>query len=95
MKRFWEPGISRTILLVFGVFTFVVASYRTLATGGMEGLYDNYWLYMIAFGCVIWMRYQRQRQKEVDLRAEDARKAETSKAARKPGKAAGKPKKRK
>ncbi|NVO83601.1 hypothetical protein [Hymenobacter terrestris] len=95
MKRFWDPGISQTILFVVGVFTFVVASFRTLVIGGLEGLYSNYWLFMVSFGCIIWLRYLRQRQKEADMRAEDARKAETSKAARKPGKAAGKPKKRK
>ena len=95
MKRFWDPGISLTILFVVGVFTFVVASYRTLATGGMEGLYDNYWLFMVSFGCVIWLRYLRQRQKEADMRAEDVRQAEIKKANRKVGKSGSKPKKRK
>lgn len=95
MKRFWDPGISQTILFVFGVFTFVVASYRTLATGGLAGLYDNYWLFMVSFGCVIWLRYRRQRQKEADMRAEDARLAALKKEGRKTSKVARKPKKRK
>ncbi|SEU01876.1 hypothetical protein [Hymenobacter actinosclerus] len=95
MKRFWDPGISQTILFVFGVFTFVVASFRTLVTGGLSGLYDNYWLFMVSFGCIIWLRYLRQRQKEADLLAEDARQAEIRKQSRKAGKPASKPKKRK
>lgn len=95
MKRFWDPGISQTILFVFGVFTFVVAAFRTLVGGGLEGLYDNYWLFMVSFGCIIGLRYLRQRQKEADLRAEDARLAEIKKANRKVGKPASKPRKRK
>ncbi|SDY02897.1 hypothetical protein [Hymenobacter psychrophilus] len=95
MKRFWDPGISQTILFVFGAFTFVVAAFRTLATGGLDGLYDNYWLFMVSFGCIIWLRYLRQRQKEADLRAEDARLAEIKKVNRKVGKPNNKPKRRK
>ncbi|MCA8833036.1 hypothetical protein [Hymenobacter pini] len=75
MKRFWDPGISRTILFVLSVFTFVVASYRTLAIGKMEGLYANYWLYMLSFGLVIWLRYLRQQDKIKAAEAEAARKA--------------------
>ncbi|RSK47976.1 hypothetical protein [Hymenobacter rigui] len=75
MKRFWDPGISRTILFVLSVFTFVVATYRTLAIGKMEGLYANYWLYMLSFGLVIGLRYLRQRDKVAAAEAEAARKA--------------------
>lgn len=95
MKRFWDPGISQTILLVFGAFTFVVAAFRTLVMGGLEGLNANYWLFMVSFSCIIGLRYLRQRQKEADLRAEDARQAEIKKASRKTGKPGSKPKKRK
>lgn len=83
MKRFWDPGISRTLLLVVGVVTFVIAAYQTLATGNMEGLYNNYWLFMLSFGAVIWLRYLRQRDKIAAAEAEAARKA-TEAAARKP-----------
>ena len=75
MKRFWDPGISRTILFVLGVFTFVVACYQTLRQGSMEGLYDNYWLFMLSFGLVIYLRYLRQRDKVAAAEAEAARKA--------------------
>jgi hypothetical protein len=75
MKRFWDPGIERTLLFVLGVFTFVVASYRTLQAGKMEGLYDNYWLYMISFGAIIYFRYLKQRHKEAEAEAEAARQA--------------------
>ena len=75
MKRFWEPGISRTILFILGVFTFVIATYRTLVIGKMDGLYDNYWLYMVSFGLVIWLRYLRQQDKIKAAEAEAARKA--------------------
>lgn len=83
MKRFWDPGISRTILFVLGVFTFVVACYRTLAIGKMDGLYDNYWLFMVSFGLVIWLRYLRQQDKIAAAEAEAARKAAEA-AAKKP-----------
>ncbi|WP_019948736.1 hypothetical protein [Hymenobacter aerophilus] len=95
MKRFWDPGISQTLLFVFGVFTFVVAAFRTLVVGGMTGLYENYWLFMVSFGCVIGLRYLRQRQKEDDLRAADEREAELRRQKRPAGKGARKPKKRK
>ena len=85
MKRFWDPGISRTILFVLGVVTFVIATYQTLATGGMEGLYDNYWLYMLSFGFIIGLRYLRQRDKVAAAEAEAARKA-TQATTRKPAK---------
>ena len=75
MKRFWDPGIGQTILFVVGVFTFVVASYQTLLAGGMKGLYANYWLFMVSFGCVIWLRYLRQREKEAAAEAEAAQQA--------------------
>ncbi|UYZ62217.1 hypothetical protein [Hymenobacter weizhouensis] len=75
MKQFWDPGISRTILFVLGVFTFVVACYQTLASGSMDGLYDNYWLFMLSFGLIIWLRYLRQRDKIAAAEAEAARKA--------------------
>ncbi len=82
MKRFWDPGISHTLLFVFGVFTFVVASYGTLAKGGLDGLYDNYWLFMISFGCIIGLRYLRQRDKEAAAEADAARQAELKRAAK-------------
>ncbi|RPD49257.1 hypothetical protein DNI29_00180 [Hymenobacter sediminis] len=75
MKRFWDPGISRTLLLVVGVVTFVIAAYQTLVTGNMEGLYNNYWLFMLSFGAVIWLRYLRQRDKIAAAEAEATRKA--------------------
>lgn len=83
MKRFWDPGISRTLLLVIGVVTFVIAAYQTLVTGNMEGLYDNYWLFMLSFGAVIWLRYLRQRDKIAAAEAEAAHKAAEA-AAKKP-----------
>ncbi|GGG40264.1 hypothetical protein [Hymenobacter glacieicola] len=85
MKRFWDPGISRTILLVLAVMTFVIAAYQTLVVGKMEGLYQNYWLFMISFGLVIGLRYLRQRDKVAAAEAEAARKAAEA-AARKPAK---------
>ncbi|MBT9392245.1 hypothetical protein KLP40_03635 [Hymenobacter sp. NST-14] len=93
MKRFWDPGISRTILFVLGVFTFVIATYGTLVTGGLEGLYDNYWLFMIAFGCIIAVRYLRQRDKEAA--AEAAQQAAARAAAKTTAKTGRKLKKRK
>ncbi|MBX0291903.1 hypothetical protein K3G63_15730 [Hymenobacter sp. HSC-4F20] len=85
MKRFWDPGISRTILFVLGVVTFVIASYQTLVTGNMEGLYQNYWLFMLSFGAIIWLRYLRQQDKIAAAEAEAARKAAEA-AAKKPAK---------
>lgn len=79
MKRFWDPGIERTLLFVVGVFTFVIASYRTLQAGKMDGLYDNYWLYMISFGAIIYFRYLKQRHKEAVAEAEAAQKAAAAK----------------
>ena len=75
MKRFWDPGIERTLLFVVAIFTFVVASYQTLREGNMDGLYHNYWLYMISFGAIIYFRYLKQRRKEVEARSEAARAA--------------------
>lgn len=75
MKRFWDPGIGRTILFVLAVFTFVVASYQTLLEGNMDGLYHNYWLFMLSFGCLISYRYLKQRAKEDAARAEAAAKS--------------------
>lgn len=86
MNRFWDPGISRTILFVLGVFTFVVACYRTLAIGKMDGLYDNYWLFMLSFGLVIGLRYLRQKDKIKAAEAEAARKAAQPASAKKPKK---------
>ncbi|AHJ99857.1 hypothetical protein [Hymenobacter swuensis] len=77
MKRFWEPGISRTILFALSIVTFVIACYQTLVTGKMEGLYQNYWLFMLSFGLVIGLRYLRQRDKIAAAEAEAARKAAT------------------
>ncbi|OWP63472.1 hypothetical protein CDA63_08830 [Hymenobacter amundsenii] len=82
MKRFWDPGISQTILFVFGVFTFVIASYGTLVKGGIEGLYDNYLLFMISFACILGLRYLRQRDKEAAAEAAAARQAELKKASK-------------
>ena len=94
MKRFWDPGISQTILFVLGVFTFVIASYGTVATGGMKGLLDNYWLFMVSFGCVIGLRYLRQREKEAAAEAEAAQKAAAKAAAKSAAKTGRKPKKK-
>ncbi|UOQ75428.1 hypothetical protein MUN84_11945 [Hymenobacter sp. 5516J-16] len=85
MKRFWDPGISRTILLVLAVMTFVIAVYQTLVVGNMEGLYQNYWLFMLSFGLVIGLRYLRQRDKVAAAEAEAARKTAEA-ATRKPAK---------
>ncbi|MFD2786858.1 hypothetical protein [Hymenobacter rubripertinctus] len=95
MKRFWDPGISQTVLFVLGVFTFMVGSYQTLATGGMDGLYDNYWLFMVSFGCVIGLRYLRQRDKEAAAEAEAAQKTAAKAAAKPASKTGRKPKKKK
>ena len=73
MKRFWDPGVSRTILFALAIVTFVIASYQTLVTGKMQGLYDNYWLFMLSFGLVIGLRYLRQRDKVAAAEAEAAR----------------------
>lgn len=73
MKRFWDPGVSRTILFSLSIVTFVIACYQTLVTGKMEGLYQNYWLFMLSFGLVIGLRYLRQRDKVAAAKAEAAR----------------------
>ncbi|QJX46826.1 hypothetical protein HMJ29_07675 [Hymenobacter taeanensis] len=70
MKRFWDPGIERTLLFTVAIFTFVIATYQTLVEGKMDGLYHNYWLYMISFGAIIYYRYLKQRHKEAVAEAE-------------------------
>lgn len=80
MKRFWDPGIGRTLLFVVAIFTFVVATYQTLQEGNMDGLYHNYWLYMISFGAIIYFRYLKQRHKEAVAEAEAARQAAAAKS---------------
>lgn len=80
MKRFWDPGIGRTLLFVLAIFTFVVASFQTLREGNMDGLYHNYWLYMISFGAIIYFRYLKQRHKEAVAQAEAARLAAEAKS---------------
>ncbi|SNR49495.1 hypothetical protein [Hymenobacter mucosus] len=75
MKRFWDPGLGRTILFSLALVTFVIASYQTLAVGKMDGLYRNYWLFMLSFGFLISYRYLKQRAKEAAAAAEAAQKA--------------------
>lgn len=46
----------------------------------MDGLYHNYWLYMISFGAIIYFRYLKQRHKEAVAEAEAARLAAEAKS---------------
>lgn len=58
MKRFWEPGLGRTILFAVSVVSFVIGTYQTVQRMGDENaLRDNYWLFMISFSCVMLYRY--------------------------------------
>jgi hypothetical protein len=86
MKRFWDPGIERTLLFTVAIFTFVIATYQTLAEGNMDGLYHNYWLYMISFGAIICYRYLKQRHKEAVAEEEAATKAALKAQAKPKGK---------
>ncbi|WP_345075014.1 hypothetical protein [Hymenobacter fastidiosus] len=68
MKRFWAPGMGRTVLFSVGVVTFVIGVYQTLAGNDpkvpMESLQRNYWLFMISLACTMYYRYLKQREKE-------------------------------
>jgi hypothetical protein len=86
MKRFWDPGIERTLLFTLAIFTFVIATYQTLTEGNMDGLYHNYWLYMISFGAIIYYRYLKQRHKEATAETEAAAKAAAAAQAKPKGK---------
>jgi hypothetical protein len=58
MKRFWDPGLGRTVLFSLAVVSFVIGTYQTVQRIGDENaLLDNYWLFMISFVCVLLFRY--------------------------------------
>ena len=58
MKRFWAPGLGRTILFALAVVSFVIGTYQTVQRmGDKNALRDNYWLFMISFACVMLYRY--------------------------------------
>lgn len=58
MKRFWDPGLRRTILFSLAVVSFVIGTYETVSRiNDPNALRDNYWLFMISFVCVMLYRY--------------------------------------
>lgn len=58
MKRFWAPGLGRTILFSLAVVSFVIGTYETVSRiNDPNALRDNYWLFMISFVCVMLYRY--------------------------------------
>ena len=58
MKRFWSPGLGRTILFSLAVVSFVIGTYETGSRfNDKNALRDNYWLFMVSFSCVMLYRY--------------------------------------
>ncbi|QNH62263.1 hypothetical protein [Hymenobacter sediminicola] len=58
MKRFWAPGLGRTILFALAVVSFVIGTYQTVQRmDDKNALRDNYWLFMVSFACVMLYRY--------------------------------------
>ena len=58
MKRFWSPGLGRTILFSLAVVSFVIGTYETVSRfDDKNALRDNYWLFMVSFSCVMLYRY--------------------------------------
>lgn len=58
MKRFWSPGLGRTILFSLAVVSFVIGTYETVSRyNDKNALRDNYWLFMVSFSCVMLYRY--------------------------------------
>jgi hypothetical protein len=68
MKRFWAPGMGRTILFAVSVVTFVIGVYQTIVENNpkepMESLQRNYFMFMISLACTMWYRYLKQRDQE-------------------------------
>ena len=86
MKRFWNPGMGRTVLFSVAVVAFVIGTYQTLLESkpgsNLEGLHRNYWLFMVSLACTMGYRYLVQRDKE----KEAAKAASAFKSVAKPAK---------
>ncbi len=59
MKRFWNPGLGRTILFSLAVVSFVIGAYQTVLQNDKNAVTDNYWLFMISFVCTMLHRFTR------------------------------------
>ena len=75
-------GLKQTLLLSLAAALFAIGVHRTL----VEGLYQNYWLFMLSLGFLMWYGYNRR------LLQEKEREARNYPA--KPAQKAGSPKKK-
>jgi hypothetical protein len=64
MKRFWSPGLGRTILFSLAVVSFVIGAYQTVLQNDKNAVTDNYWLFMISFVCTMLHRFTRPKPEE-------------------------------
>lgn len=62
MKQLWTPGLGRTILFSVAVVSFVIGTYQTVLQNDKNALRDNYWLFMISFGCTLIYRYTKPKE---------------------------------
>ena len=53
-------SLKQTLLLSFAAALFAIGVHRTFA----EGLYENYWLFMISLGLMMWYGYNRRQLQE-------------------------------
>jgi hypothetical protein len=64
LKKFWEPGIGRTILFSLAVVSFVIGAYQTVLQNDKNALSDNYLWFMTSFVCVLLYRYLKLKEDE-------------------------------
>ena len=90
-----DKSLVRTVLVAFGVVSFVIGVYQTIlqGTGGKygESLSSNYWIFMVSLACWLPLNYWRLQDARRAKEAEVARQVE---ALNKPAKGAKKARRR-
>lgn len=72
-------GLKQTLLLSLAAALFAIGVHRTL----VEGLYQNYWLFMLSLGFLMWFGYNRrllqEKEREANYPAKPAEKGKRPK----------------
>ena len=58
-------SLKQTLLLSLAAAAFAIGVHRTF----VEGLYENYWIFMISLGLMMWYGYNRRVQQEKERAA--------------------------
>ena len=83
-----DKSLVRTVLVAFGVVSFVIGVYQTILQKDLGG---NYWIFMISLACWLPLNYWRLQDARRAKEAEVARQVE---ALNKPAKGAKKARRR-